>query len=111
MRKITLIVGAVGLVLVGHVLSRTAERFPNWGTSSAQASTPASADFLLVKDHEGWPANMEKKPLSEIGNWRVECDGSLFDYRDVSLGDAVDRAHELECEAWEVSAIDGLSWN
>lgn len=72
---------------------------------------PVSADFLLVKDHAGWPANMERMPLSVKGNWRIECDGSLFDYRDITLGAATDRAHDLGCEAWEVSAIDGLSWN
>lgn len=109
MRKITLAVIIVGSLLAGHASYKMLHREITQEGLDWSTPAPAKADFLLVKDHAGWPADMKKFPLSQVGNWRVECDGSLYDYRDISLGAATDRAHDLGCQAWEVSAIDGLS--
>ena len=108
MRKITLIVGAVGLLLAGHMISRTAERFPTWGVSQASAAEPASAESLLVKSDTGAWKELRLRPLSEVGSWRIECDGSTFDFYSTTLGKAVDGARDLECDTWEVSRIGGF---
>lgn len=103
MRKITLAVLIVGSLFAGHVLTRTLERADSWSVGAEQSLLePASADSLLVKAHTGWPADMERLPLSEVGPWMVECDGSEIPYRG-SLGFAVDKAHDMGCKSWEVS--------
>ncbi len=103
MRKITLAVLLVGSLFAGHVISRTVERHDSWSVGTEQSlPEPAKVGSLLVKDHTGWPANMERLPLSEVGPWVIECDGVEFLYRG-SLGFAVDRAHDTGCKSWEVS--------
>ncbi len=39
-------------------------------------------------------------PLTEVGTWVLECDGSRYGLSDVTLGTMTDLARE--CEKWEV---------
>lgn len=109
MRIVTALSMVAGSVLATLALVNMAHRQLSYtDIDPAAIAQPASAEKLLVKSSTGPWKELRAKPLSEVGNWRIECDGSLFDYYDITLGSATDRAHDLGCEAWEVSAIGGV---
>lgn len=109
MRIVTALSMVAGSILATMALTSMMHRQMSYtDIDPAALVEPASAESLLVKSSTGPWKELRLKPLSEVGDWRVECDGSLFDYYGVTLGKATDQAHDLGCDVWEVSAIGGV---